>query len=156
AFTGETVIATDIAVDPRWAPYQEGRDLALAAGLRACWSTPIRAASGAVLGTFAIYYTEPSPPRASDLRLVEMATHIAGIAIEKPQAARALAERAERLADASRRKDEFLALLAHELRNPLAPIITSVERLGAHEGDPEVVAHCRGVIERQARQLVRL
>jgi len=156
AFTGRPAVATDIAADPRWAPFPEAVALALASGLRACWSTPIRAASGAVLGTFAIYYAEPSPPRAADLHLVEIATHLTGIAIERHHAARALAERAQRLAEASLRKDEFLALLAHELRNPLAPIVTAVERLRAHDDDPEAVARCRGVIERQARQLVRL
>jgi signal transduction histidine kinase len=156
AFTGRPVFVIDIRADPRWAPYAEVVEIAVAAGLRACWSTPIRAANGAVLGTFAIYYPEPSPPRASDLHLVEIATHLTGIAIERHQAARALAERAQRLAEASVRKDEFLALLAHELRNPLAPIVTALERLHEHESDPEIVSRCRGVLERQARQLVRL
>ena len=59
AFRGETVVVTDIADDPLWVDY---RDLAMAHGLRACWSTPVKAADGRVLGTFAIYYREPRAP----------------------------------------------------------------------------------------------
>ncbi|WP_373061914.1 response regulator [Gemmatimonas sp.] len=65
-------------------------------------------------------------------------------------------ELAEQLLDADRRKDEFLALLAHELRNPLAPIrnAASIMRMkGVH--DPELI-WCHDVIERQAKQLTRL
>lgn len=63
---------------------------------------------------------------------------------------------ADRLQDADRRKDEFLALLGHELRNPLAPIInaTSIMRLKAGT-DPDLT-WCREVIERQAAHLTRL
>ena len=62
----------------------------------------------------------------------------------------------ELLARADRRRDEYLALLAHELRNPLAPILTAVEiikRLSL--SGPELVAS-RDIIERQVRQLARL
>jgi signal transduction histidine kinase len=156
AFTGRCVVCADIAVDPRWAKYPHIVRIAVDAGLRACWSTPIRAASGEVLGTFAIYYHLPSGPRLADLHLVEIATHLAGIAIERDRAARALEDRAARLAEADRRKDEFLALLAHELRNPLAPIVTAVALMRVHEGDTAAVARYREVVDRQIRQLARL
>ena len=64
AFRGETVVVTDIADDPLWLDY---RDLAMAHGLRACWSTPVKAADGRILGTFAIYYREPRGPTQQDL-----------------------------------------------------------------------------------------
>ena len=65
-------------------------------------------------------------------------------------------ELAEELRIADRRKDEFLALLAHELRNPLAPLRNAINILRLKESpDPEVL-WCRGVIERQATQLTRL
>ena len=65
-------------------------------------------------------------------------------------------ELAEQLRVADRRKDEFLALLAHELRNPLAPLRNAINILQLKESqDPEVL-WCRGVIERQATQLTRL
>lgn len=65
-------------------------------------------------------------------------------------------ELAEQLLEADRRKDEFLALLAHELRNPLAPVrnAASIMRMKSSH-DPELV-WCHDVIERQARQLTRL
>jgi signal transduction histidine kinase len=54
------------------------------------------------------------------------------------------------------RKEEFLATLLHELRNPLAPIANALELLGRHPGDTELVARARGIIQRQLRQITRL
>ncbi|HUQ73974.1 MAG TPA: ATP-binding protein [Burkholderiales bacterium] len=62
----------------------------------------------------------------------------------------------QRLREADRRKDEFLATLAHELRNPLAPIRSAVEIMRIAEYDPEVWGNARDIIERQVRQMVRL
>jgi signal transduction histidine kinase/CheY-like chemotaxis protein len=56
----------------------------------------------------------------------------------------------------SHQKDAFLAILAHELRNPLAPLSNSLEVLRLAEGGPELLAQTRGVMERQVRQMVRL
>jgi len=82
AFRREPVIVADIAADPLWAGY---RDAALDYGLRACWSTPIFDAAGRVLGTFAIYYRQAGPPAARDQRLVDVATHLASVAISHDQ-----------------------------------------------------------------------
>ncbi len=60
------------------------------------------------------------------------------------------------LAEADRRKDEFMATLAHELRNPLAPIVNMVEVLKRADHDPATVRRARETIERQLGQLVRL
>ncbi|MGH7287549.1 MAG: hybrid sensor histidine kinase/response regulator, partial [Myxococcota bacterium] len=66
-------------------------------------------------------------------------------------------ERSEQvLREADRRKDEFLAILAHELRNPLAPIRNSVHILRATSRGEPVVEHVGEVIERQVNQMVRL
>ena len=70
-------------VDPLWEPY---RSVAEAYGLRACWSTPILAPSGKALGSFAMYYREPRSPSPAETRALEMATHLAGIAIERRMA----------------------------------------------------------------------
>ena len=59
------------------------RDLAAAHGLRSCWSTPILSNNGAALGTFAMYSAAVREPTEAETRLVEIATHIAGIAIER-------------------------------------------------------------------------
>ena len=68
----------------------------------------------------------------------------------------ALRESEAALKDADRRKDEFLALLAHELRNPLAPIRTGLELMRLAGDDPGVVEEVRTTMERQAQQMVRL
>jgi len=68
----------------------------------------------------------------------------------REQAARIEAERA------NRRKDEFLAMLAHELRNPLAPILNSVHVLGAANAQPSDVAWAVKILDRQVRHMSRL
>ncbi len=69
---------------------------------------------------------------------------------------RELMEANARLAEAARRKDEFLAMLAHELRNPLAPVLTGLHILGLSETDQQAITQARGMIERQIRHLTRL
>jgi PAS domain S-box-containing protein len=76
----QPVVVSDIATDPLWA---EGRDIALRYSLRACWSTPIPAQDGSVLGTFAIYYREPRTPDALHLQIIAHATHLVSLAIER-------------------------------------------------------------------------
>ncbi|SPP63790.1 PAS domain-containing protein [Nitrospira lenta] len=84
AATKQRIIVSDIAADPLWENY---RELALSHGLQACWSTPILAADGAVLGTVAVYWARPRYPKAVDLELVDRASHMASIAIERTRAA---------------------------------------------------------------------
>jgi len=84
-YRGESVIVTDIAKDPLWDDY---RSIAALYGLRACWSTPIFSSQGTILGSFAMYYREPRSPQQDDLRLADMASHMASIAIERHQAER--------------------------------------------------------------------
>lgn len=105
AYEKRQVIVSDIENDPLWANF---RDLALENGLRACWSTPIRSRHGKILGTFAIYYHEARHPIAAEMDVIERATHIVSIAIE-----RAYAEEAIRKlhADLERRVEERTAEL---------------------------------------------
>ena len=63
---------------------------------------------------------------------------------------------AEELKAANARKDEFLAMLAHELRNPLAPISTAAQMLKLSGADPRRIAHASDVIGRQVRHMVEL
>ena len=91
AATGKPAISSDIATDPRWTDY---RGLALAHNLRACWSAPILANTGAVLGAFALYYSVPAEPGADDLALLMMVSQLAAIAIEQQQLAGRLVHQA--------------------------------------------------------------
>ncbi len=83
AYRGEPVEVTDIATDPLWEDY---RSLVLPLGLAACWSTPIRARDGEVIGTFAFYYRTPRGPSDFDRRIVETCVHLSAIAIEHENA----------------------------------------------------------------------
>ncbi|HSX84228.1 MAG TPA: PAS domain S-box protein, partial [Cellvibrio sp.] len=67
-----------------------------------------------------------------------------------------LQSRAEELAEADRKKDEFIALLAHELRNPLAPVRNGLRILELAESDPQAMAQVRSMMERQLTHMVRL
>lgn len=82
-FRGKQVIVSDIFEDPLWEDY---RGLAAQFGLRACWSTPIISHTGDVLGSFAMYYHEPRSPGAEEIHLINVATHVAAIAIERKRA----------------------------------------------------------------------
>ncbi len=94
AATGAPVFASDIATDAAWEAH---RELAAAHRLAACWSSPILSASGSVLGTFAMYLGEARAPQAFELGLLEVATHIAGIAIERKRAETAVRSRSAEL-----------------------------------------------------------
>jgi signal transduction histidine kinase/CheY-like chemotaxis protein len=85
--------------------------------------------------------------------LVEHAGHRHVVGISLDVTPRRQAE--EALKEVNQRKDEFLAMLAHELRNPLAPIRNAAQLLSTHGGKPEI-EWARAVIERQTRHLVRL
>ncbi len=89
----QPVISGDIASDPLWAQL---RAAALAHGLRACWSVPVRAASGAVLGALDVYYAEPQLPSKDDLNFVSNITHLVGVAVQKARVERSLHESEER------------------------------------------------------------
>ncbi len=95
AFRGAPVLVADIASDPLWKDF---RGLALAHGLAACWSTPILAADRKVLGTFALYFREPRLPDEHHRHGVEVATHVAALAILHDREAQALRASESRLA----------------------------------------------------------
>src|SRR5438477_814375 len=84
AYRGSAVIVSDIATDPLW-DVPEHRAAALSHGLRASWSNPILS-EGKVLGTFCIYERETRSPSAHDLELIEKATYLARVAIERDRA----------------------------------------------------------------------
>ena len=89
AYRGSQVIVSDIAADPLW-DVPEHRAAALKHGLRASWSNPVLSSKGKVLGTFCMYYREPRTPTSQDFGLIELATHLVRVAIERDRVAEAL------------------------------------------------------------------
>src|SRR3972149_316914 len=79
AFTGQRVIVEDIQAHPYWTSHTE---ITRKAALRACWSEPVRSASGKVLGTLAIYLREARKPADADIHLIEQTANLAEIALE--------------------------------------------------------------------------
>lgn len=96
AFTGQRVIVEDIQTHPYWASY---KNLTSKAGLGACWSEPIRSASGKVLGTFAVYHHEAHQPTDAEIRLIEQTAYLAEIGIGRSRADQALKESEKLLSD---------------------------------------------------------
>ncbi len=88
----------------------------------------------------------PFPPDSKHPELILLA-------VEDVSAVR---ERADELAEVNRRKDEFLATLAHELRNPLAPLRNGLQIMKLAGGNPDAVEKSRGMMERQVGQMTHL
>jgi signal transduction histidine kinase len=110
------VVVTDVMTDPLWANY---RHLAQICGLRACWSTPILSSQGDVLGSFAMYRQETRGPQPDEMRLTEIATHIAGIAIDRQRQQEILRERDARINLAAESADLAFWVLYPEQGNAL-------------------------------------
>ncbi|HEY8427735.1 MAG TPA: ATP-binding protein [Sandaracinaceae bacterium] len=168
--SGEPHLCTRVAAEELAAMSRGTAYLAVvrAAGIESALFVPL-AGNGGVLGVMSwvshrpeLRYDDGDVARAGALaRIAALAVEGARARAELRAANRALEalaeerRRAEETArEASRRKDEFLAMLGHELRNPLAPILTAVELMkleGGAAGEP-----ARAVIERQAKHLVCL
>lgn len=127
ALRRQPVIAEDIATDPLWADF---RDLALAHGLRACWSIPVFASDGPVLATLAVYYPMPRQPYPYEIETLKLAANLAKVAIEQDQATAALEQLNRELED--RVAQRTAALQASEARLKEAQ---QVARLGHWEMD---------------------
>jgi signal transduction histidine kinase/ActR/RegA family two-component response regulator len=102
------------------------------------------------------HWRQPHQPSERDLRLLDILARQAADIIERTQAEEALRRNEVQLKEADRRKDEFLAVLAHELRNPLATMMSAVGILD-HVGsaDPSA-ARARRLIHRQTEHVARL
>ena len=126
-YRGEPVVVTDILNDPLWEDY---KDLAAANGLRACWSTPIFSGRGKVLGSFAMYYREPRTPTGEEAGLTEVATRIAGLAIERHAAKEILARIQADLAQASyaASKGKAAASSVDEIKQQLEAILDNAKK----------------------------
>ncbi len=96
-------------------------------GIESSWAQPITSADGDVLGAIAVYRPVPYAPDAEELGSVESAANLAGIAIERKRAERALAVAHDQALAATRLKSEFLANMSHEIRTPMNGILGMTE-----------------------------
>lgn len=145
---GERVIVEDVASSPIFAGQPAG-DVLLDEGVRAVQSTPLVSRSGEIVGLLSTHYREAPRLSDADLRALDLLARQAADFIERARGEEALKE-------ADRRKDAFLATLAHELRSPLAPIRNALEVIRLRQDDSQQVGRSRGMIERQLGQMVRL
>jgi GAF domain-containing protein len=151
-YRGEPIIVTDILADPLWEDYKE---LAAASGLRACWSTPILSGRGKVLGSFAMYYREPRTPTGDEAGLTDVATRIAGLAIEHHAAKEILARTQAELAQASyaASKSKAVASIADEINQHLESIVSDAKKcLELLDEDKPEIANFRQPLTNIARQ----
>lgn len=115
AYLKRQVIVEDIESDPLWSKCSY---LALKNNLRACWSTPILSKSGDLLGTYAMYFREPHYPNDAELDLIERATHLARIAIERKNAEETLKENLDILSKKSR-YDEIISTVTRSVHSSI-------------------------------------
>jgi formate hydrogenlyase transcriptional activator len=108
----EPVYVTDIFAAPSWDDY---RDRMTPYGIRAVWSRPMFARAGKTLGTFAILYRESREPGEAELQLIENASHITGIAIEREQSQSALREAFARIEKSEAHLREIVDAIRHEV-----------------------------------------
>ena len=171
-FAGEGIVRSDdILEDPRYGKNEP--HFGMPQGhlpVRSYLAVPVISRSGEVLGGLLFGHPATGVFTERAERLVAGIASQAAIAIdnarlydaaqkeiaERTRAEAKLRESEEALREADRRKDEFLATLAHELRNPLAPIRNAVEVMRLAQNDPIATASARSLVERQLKQLVRL
>ncbi|MEP6863558.1 MAG: GAF domain-containing protein [Deltaproteobacteria bacterium] len=117
----EPVYATDIATDPLWGQY---RDIARTYHLGSCWSTPIMSNAGHVLGTFALYHSQPRIPDDAARDLITRATHVASIVLGRralDEQLRALTARVEAV------REEERTTIARDIHDQLGQALTALK-----------------------------
>jgi len=181
-FKGEAAACESIATDARWA--QSWRWHCLEHGIQACHSEPIRGRSGQTIASLMLCFAEPRLINPWERDVAKFACAVGSVAIEHERRERALREgeaRFHRLADvmsvrldeqraliseyqradeasksASERKDEFLAVLVHELRNPLTALAAATHTLEKTESRGDAASLAIAVVRRQVDHMSRL
>src|SRR5215469_2165818 len=150
---GERTIIEDIELDR---DYEAFRPVARAAGYRAVVSTPLIGPDGTRLGAVSTHFSAVHRPTDQELRRLDLYLRQASDFIQRCQMEEDLRCSREALLEADHRKDEFLALLAHELRNPLAPIRYALASVKNAALTAAQRTHAEQVIERQVANMSRL
>ncbi|HWS61162.1 MAG TPA: PAS domain S-box protein [Steroidobacteraceae bacterium] len=151
--SGQRILIENVETDGPDAPF---RAVARAAGYRSMISTPLTRADGAPLGMVSSHFRLVHRPSEQELRRLDLYLRQASDFIQRCRLEQELQQSEEALRDADRRKDEFLALLAHELRNPLAPIRYTLAANRKTGRTPEQRKRAEEIIERQVTHMSRL
>ena len=109
AYLGQPVFISDILSHPNWEGF---KDVVLETGLRAAWSTPVMSRDGKVLGTFCMYYREVRHPTPDDIQLIDYASRIAGLAIERERSQSALTLAFEKIRNSEAQLKQIVDLIA--------------------------------------------
>lgn len=149
AYRRERVIVSDIATDPLWDDYRAG---ALSFGLRSCWSQPIIATDGEVLGTVALYYREPRTPTEYELAAIEGIARVARIVLERHRDDCARDRLVTQLREALQNHELLIGVLGHDLRSPMSAVMMGTQLVLSQESDLQK----RGVLERVAASSARM
>ncbi len=149
----QRIIIEDVELD---APYAALRPIARSAGYRAVVSIPLLSGDGAPQGILSAHFRAPHRPTDSELSRLDLYSRHASDFIYRCKVERVLRQSEEALREADHRKDEFLALLAHELRNPLAPIRYALGENRKADRTPEQRRWADEIMERQVTHMSRL
>jgi signal transduction histidine kinase/ActR/RegA family two-component response regulator len=153
--SGARVVIDDVTTSPVFVGTPT-LDVLLTARVRAVQSTPLVSRSAQLLGMLSTHYRTPRVLADRDLRLLDVLARQAADWIERTQAQEELRHAKKALEEADRRKDEFLAVLAHELRNPLASIMAGTRLLRRPASSALESERTRHMIEQEVGQLSRL
>ena len=126
AFLKRTIVVENISLDPLWEDYKE---IALEYGHKACWSIPIMDFEENVLGTFAVYYTQPRKPTPAEMELIKTSANLAALAIHNHNVKDDLKNYAEELKRSNSDLRDFAHIASHDLQEPLRKISIFSDRL---------------------------
>jgi len=151
--SGGPVAIEDVLSD---AAYVDYHDVARAAGYRAVVSVPLFGADGSKLGAISVHFPSPHRPTEAEMRRLQLYCRQASDFIQRIRLEHTLRQREDALREADGRKNEFLALLAHELRNPIAPIRYALAMMRKPAASAEQRTRAEDIIDRQATHMGRL
>lgn len=152
---GERVVVEDVEASPLFV----GTPLLAVqreCGVRAVQSTPLTGRGHRPLGVLSTHWRAPAAPDERVLRLIDLVARQVADILDRAHVQEELQAANQRLVDADRRKNEFLGMLSHELRNPLAPIRNSIYILDHATPGGEQARRAQAVIARQVGHLTRL
>jgi signal transduction histidine kinase/response regulator RpfG family c-di-GMP phosphodiesterase len=142
----EPEVVANVNADPHFGPFL---DIARTGGFQAVCCVPLLTRADDIIGTLTIFFREPRQLSEAELRVLQLYCRQAAEVLDN-------ARLYNEIQDANRRKDEFLAMLAHELRNPLAPLLNALHILRLPNQPADVGEQVRDIAERQVHHLAHM